>query len=467
MSLMMGMVKENEQERRLCGAGADHGLVDLGNLVASADDGVAGFILGHDALLVLLLGALPDLNLASTTDHTNSHGGKQVVSSVGVQVDTTVEHGSSILSDTAADEGPATGVLVDEVGYIMDDTSNSDETTAVLGLLNIVVPLNDGELVERNAPVELSALLVKLLLELLDTTLLDFVGAELLEIGSKAELAPQPDAPLGGVVLVPLDSVAVVRGELVVEVVVAFTESDKGSDDVVPGAVAVVERLVSKPVSEGVDAEGGLLDEEDTEDTSVDVATHPVTPAKPSDKCREDQAHEENNLEVVLVLPDDDGVLVQVGNVGAADALGVLLHEHPSEVAVQKTLANAVGVLDGVGVAVVSAVVTAPPADGALDGTAANSSEEDLEREGSVVGLVSPETMVTGSDAETGPEVVDDGPDGGLPAERCPEGSDAAHQGNANDEEDLQRGQRPFERRDAQDVHEREIMQRNSRRDLR
>lgn len=362
--------------------------------------------------------------------------------SVGVQVNTTVKHGSGILSDAAADESPATRVLVDEVGHIVNNTGDGNKTTAVLSLVNVVVPLDNRELVERNTPVELGALLVKLLLELLDTALLDFVGAELLEVGSKAELAPQPDAPLGGVVLVPLDGVAVVGGELVMEVVVAFTEGDESSDDVVPGAVAVVEGLVTEPVSERVDAEGGLLDEEDAEDTSVDVATHPVTPAKSSDECREDQAHEEHDLEVVLVLPDDDGVLVQVGDVGTADTLGVLLHEHPSEMAVQETLADAVGVLDGIGVAVVGAVVTAPPADGALDGTATNSGEEDLERERGVVRLVGPEAMVASSDAETSPEVVDDSPDGGLPSERGPESSDAAHHGDTDNEEDLQRSQR-------------------------
>lgn len=420
-----------------CRAGANNGLLDLGDLVASADDRVASLILGNHTLLVLLLGALPDLDLASTADNTHSHGGEEVVGGVGVEVDTAVEHGGGVLADAAADESSATGVLVDEVGHVVYDTSNSDEATAVLGLLNVVIPLDNGKLVERNTPVELRSLLVELLLELLNTALFDFVGAELLEVGGEAELAPEPDAPLGGVVLVPLDGVAVVRGEFVVEVVVALAESDKRSDDVVPGAVAVVEGLVTEPVGKRVDAEGGLLDEEDAEDTGVDEATHPVVPAKTRNDGGEDQAHEEDHLEVVLVLPDDDGVFVQVGDVGAADTLGVLLHEHPTEVAVQEALANAVGVLCGVGVAVVGAVVTAPPADGALDGTTTDGSEEDLERDGGVVRLVGPKTVVASSDAETSPEVVNDGPNGGLPAKRSPEGGHAAHHGDTNDEEDL------------------------------
>ena len=85
------------------------------------------------------------------------------------------------------------------------------------------------------------------------------------------------------------------------------------------------------------------------------------------------------------MLPDNDRVLVKVGDVGTANALGVLLHDHPAKVAVEKSLAYAVGVLVGVGIAVVGTVVAAPPADGALDSTTANKSEEDAQRKAGIV----------------------------------------------------------------------------------
>jgi hypothetical protein len=412
-------------------------LRNLGDLVASPDDWVALVILGHVDLLVLLLGTLPDLDLASSTNDTYPHSREQVVGGVGVEVHTTIEHGSGVLANTTLDQGLASRVLVDEIGDIVDNTGDSDQATAVLGLFNVVVPLDDRELVERNTPVKLSALLVNLLLELLNTTLLDLVRTELLEVGSETELAPEPDGPLGGVVLVPLDGVAVVRGELVVEVVVTLAEGDKRSDDVIPGAVAVVEGLVTEPVGKRVDAEGSLLDEEDAENTSVDESTLPVVPEESSDGRWENQAHEDDDLDVVLVLPDNDRVLVQVSDVGAADALGVLLHDHPAEMAVEESLANAVRVLVGVGVAVVGAVITAPPADGTLNSTATDKSEEDAERQTGVVRLVCPKTMVTSCDTETSPEVVYDSPKSRLPLERSVEGSDAAGKRNTDDEGDL------------------------------
>lgn len=356
---------------------------------------------------------------------------------IGVEVDTAVEHGSSIFTDATLDQGLATGVLADEVGNIVNNTSNGDQTAAVLSLLNIIIPLNDGQLLKRYTPVELGALLVDLLLELLDTALLDFVGTELLEIGGETELAPDPNGPLGGVILVPFDSIAVVGGKLVVEIVVTLTESDDCGDDVIPGAVAVIEGLVTEPMGKRVDAEGGLLDKEDTEDTGVDESTHPIVPEKAGDSRREDQAHEQDDLDVMLVLPDDNGVLVEIGDVGAANALGVLLHDHPAEMAVEETLADAVGVFAGVGVAVMSAVVAGPPTNGALNGTAANKRKEDAQNNASVVRLVCPETMVAGGDPETSPEVVDNGPGSGLPLKRSPERSDAAGEGDADNEIDL------------------------------
>lgn len=144
---------------------------------------------------------------------------------------------------------------------------------------------------------------------------------------------------------------------------VALTKSDKSSDDVITGRVAVVEWLVTEPVCQGVDTEGGLLDEEDSEDTSVDESTHPVSPSKTGYEAGEDHSHEDDGLDVVAMLPDNDGVVVQIGDVGSTNTLWVLLHDHPSDVRVEKTLSNGVWVLVGVGVSVMCPVISRPPSD--------------------------------------------------------------------------------------------------------
>ena len=217
---------------------------DLGHLGAGTVDAVAVLVL-DDLFFILLVRALPDLDFHAAADDAHSHGGEEVVRGVTVVVDTAVEHCSSVLTNARADHSLATWMIADEVRDIVHNTRDSDEAAAVGGLVDVVVPFHDGELVEWHAPVKLGALLVEFLLLLLHAALFDLVGLELLEVVGEADLLGEPDGPLGRVVLVPFDGVAVVGWELVVEVVVAFAEGDEGGDDVVAGAVAVVEGLVA------------------------------------------------------------------------------------------------------------------------------------------------------------------------------------------------------------------------------
>jgi hypothetical protein len=125
------------------------------------------------------------------------------------------------------------------------------------------------------------------------------------------------------------------------------------------------------------------------------ISAYPVTPAQSANKSRENNTHEEDTLQVVLVLPDDNGVLVQIGNVGAADTLGVLLHHHPSEMRVEQALANRVGVLVGISVAVVATMSSTPPTSTALHSASASSNEEDSERKLRLVCSMRPKTVVS------------------------------------------------------------------------
>ena len=156
--------------------------------------------------------------------------------SVGVEVDTTIEHSCSVLANAGVDHGTSTWVVLDEARDVMDNTSNADELAAILALVDVVVPLHNWQLLEGHAPVEHSTLLVQLLLQLLHSALLDLVGAELLQIVCEAELLGCPDEPLGWVILPPFDSVAEVGWELVVEVVVSLAEGHEGGEDVIAGS---------------------------------------------------------------------------------------------------------------------------------------------------------------------------------------------------------------------------------------
>jgi hypothetical protein len=72
------------------------------------------------------------------------------------------------------------------------------------------------------------------------------------------KLLARPNEPLCRVILVPLDGIAVVHGELVVEIVVPFTNCDKGGNEVVARTVLVIEWCLTQPMSERIHAERGL-----------------------------------------------------------------------------------------------------------------------------------------------------------------------------------------------------------------
>ena len=141
-----------------------------------------------------------------------------------------------------------------------------------------------------------------------------------------------------------------------------------------------------------------MVDEAKAGGTGKEVTTDPITPAETSDGSGNDEAHEEEHHNVVLVLECDDRVLAQVGDIGDT-GLATGKEDHPANVRPEKALVRRVRVKFGVGITMVSAVATAPPADGALDGTCASEGEEPLERLGGVVRTMGPKTVVTGRDA--------------------------------------------------------------------
>lgn len=77
-------------------------------------------------------------------------------------------------------------------------------------------------------------------------------------MASETELLASPDEPFGGIILVPFDSVTVIHRELMVEVVITFTNCREGGEDMVAGTVLVVKGSISEPVSKRVNTECGL-----------------------------------------------------------------------------------------------------------------------------------------------------------------------------------------------------------------
>jgi len=196
--------------------------------------------------------------------------------------------------------------------------------------------------------------------------------------------------------------------------VVSLSDGDQGGNEVVTRSVLVIESVLSEPMSQRVDTEGGLQGQvEDCQTTAerrrIIYYTHvvheqqpsssgkeetslPVTPTETSNTHGEEQSHDQKQRQIVVVLPPDNLGSSQVGDIGDAD-LGSRLEDHPTDVSPPEPFVGRVRVEVGVGVTVVSSVASGPPFDGSLDGSGSGTGEDVFKRSRGGVGSVGPQSL--------------------------------------------------------------------------
>ena len=76
-----------------------------------------------------------------------------------------------------------------------------------------------------------------------------------LEVTGEPNLLARPDEPLSRVILVPSDRIPVVHRELVMEVVVTFTDRYQGSNEMISRCMLIIEWRLSEPMCQRVHAE--------------------------------------------------------------------------------------------------------------------------------------------------------------------------------------------------------------------
>ena len=190
-------------------------------------------------------------------------------------------------------------------------------------------------------------------------------------------------------------------------------------------------RTHTKKVSQRIDAPGGIEDESILNVRQSQGNEPILTPAEDGDQSGETEAEEHSEGEVVLLLEHNDLVLLQVLHVGSATSLNdqlVFLQKQPSAVREKQTILRVMGVLLGVGVTVVSAVVTRPMPDGTLVGTTVAKHQKDLDGGRGGVRAVRPQTVSSSGDTQTIKDMEGDTPDEGLVG-RNGDSSEDTHEG--------------------------------------
>lgn len=119
------------------------------------------------------------------------------------------------------------------------------------------------------------------------------------------------------------------------------------------------------------------MNEAQTENSRVDVSTSKVTPAKPRDDSRDNEAHNKDERQIIPMLPPYNGALREVANISNTGS-ATWLEQHPSYMGVEEAFVGVVGIKVGVGVTVVRTMTTGPPFNGALDGASTEHGQDVL-----------------------------------------------------------------------------------------
>ncbi len=207
--------------------------------------------------------------------------------------------------------------------------------------------------------------------------------------------------PLGGIELPPVNTVAIVVFEQVVEVVVPLAEGEEGQDAVVPGAVAIGEGLAAPDVGQGVDEEGGVVGHHHAQHSRQQQHAEQIPVDEPQYQRNADVGGK-GQRQIVPVLEGDDGVVLQIPHIGVV-VIGVALvfPQHPADVGEPESAARAVGILVVVvHVAMVATVIGRPVQRRVLQGEGPADGEDPLQDRVRLVGLVGPEPVVAGGDGD-------------------------------------------------------------------
>jgi hypothetical protein len=91
-----------------------------------------------------------------------------------------------------------------------------------------------------------------------ELTLANLVLGENLEVTSETNKLAERDEPLGRIILIPLNGITIIHRELVVEVVISFTDGHQSSNNMVTRGMLIIKGRLAEPVSKGVNTESGL-----------------------------------------------------------------------------------------------------------------------------------------------------------------------------------------------------------------
>lgn len=121
-------------------------------------------------------------------------------------------------------------MFINKLGDIVHKFTNDDKLFTILSTIDEFIPGHVGKSLKVGTILVVGVENHQLALAGLKLSLEGVFFGVLLEVISQSEKRQRTDQPFGGIVMIKLDAVAVVRREFVVVVVIPLAESQDGGD---------------------------------------------------------------------------------------------------------------------------------------------------------------------------------------------------------------------------------------------
>lgn len=231
----------------------------------------------------------------------------------------------------------------------------------------------------------------------------------------ESQILHDPDDDEAEVDLPPGQAMAGGVGECVVVVVPSLAEAEDSENEIVSAVVKRVKRPLSPDVTDGVDAPGDMVDQEDADKSAPEQAeerTGPGPADKATQRSREEQAHKHPQFPTAA---DAAKNLISLQVADVAGESGVVGGEHPADMGVGEALEEPTDAVAGrvrgmwvfelVAVLMMSAMDSHPSKQRSLDSHGAEDGENGADGRVSFEGAVREEAMVSDGDSEPGGQI--------------------------------------------------------------
>jgi hypothetical protein len=186
------------------------------------------------------------------------------------------------------------------------------------------------------------------------------------------KLLKSPDEPLGGIKMIPRDTITIIVGKCVVIVVIPFSESEKCEDEIIDRCELSGISLGAPGMSERIDEKHRMMEDKHPCQKSEIKARKPVR--QHSYRKDDNEVEIESNKTIIFMLESDPFTRPEIGNFCRIHRWS--FEEEPSHMGIKKSLLDIIWIFFGVSFSMMDSVIVGP---GRSRASKSETSEQEIE----------------------------------------------------------------------------------------